>query len=306
MTKRFDADQFSLSSSIGRRSVLGCVAGSLLTPPSTIHAATRRIGLEPGRGTFRLRGVDGLSVRYWLPQDLSRNSSILFVLPGIDRDAQSYRDVWIPYARQKGALLLVPHFSQQAFPGSRGYNLGNMFDAKGRPTPQSDWTFAMIERLFDQVREEIDGSQDRYSIYGHSAGAQFVHRLLLFMPTARIARAVSANAGWYTFPDFGVRFPYGLRGTRLTDDELMAAFARDYAILLGALDTEESHPTLRTSREAEKQGANRYARGVAFFDAARTKAAELGVPFNWRLSAVSGAAHSNAEMADAAARALYG
>ncbi|MFZ5791691.1 MAG: alpha/beta hydrolase [Pseudomonadota bacterium] len=247
-----------------------------------------------------------VSVRYWLPEDLAKNAPILFVLPGIDRDAHTYRDIWVPYARQERALLLVPQFSLQDYPGSRGYNLGNMFDAKGRPIPPQDWSFTRIEQLFDQVREEIGGTQTGYLLYGHSAGAQFVHRFVLFMPEARIERAVSANAGWYTFPDFNTPFPYGLSDTRLTDADLATAFARDYSILLGTQDTDATHPTLRTTPQAEQQGPNRYARGMAFFEAARAKAADLGVPFRWHVSTVPGATHSNAEMAGPAAHALFG
>lgn len=306
MTQTDETNRSILGRPVGRRAVLGGVAASLVTSPTTVRAMGRRLDLDPGRGTFHSAGIRGVSVRYWRPEEFSENGPILFVLPGIDRDAQSYRDVWIPYARREKALLLVPHFSLRDYPGSRGYNLGNMFDSGGVPTPAADWTFAKIEQLFDLVRDAIGGAQTHYRIYGHSAGAQFVHRLVLFMPTARIARAISANAGWYTFPDYGTRFPYGLGGTRLTDVELAMAFAQDYSILLGMLDTEESHPTLRTTREAERQGPNRYARGVAFFEAARTKAGELGVPFKWSLATVPGATHSNAEMADAAAHALLG
>lgn len=306
MAKADKSNEPFLGHPLARRAVLSGVTASLLSSLTPGKATARRIGLDPGRGTFRLTKAKDVLVRYWLPEDFAKDTPFLFVLPGIDRDAYTYRDIWVPYARRERVLLLVPQFSLQDYPGSRGYNLGNMFDAKGRPTPPQEWSFTRIEQLFDQVREEIGGTQTGYLIYGHSAGAQFVHRLVMFMPNARIERAVSANAGWYTFPDFDTPFPYGLSNTRLTDADLATAFARDYSILLGTMDTDETHPTLRTTPQAEKQGPNRYARGTAFFEAARAKAADLGVPFRWRISTVPGATHSNAEMANAAAHMLFG
>src|SRR5271155_4121645 len=41
-----------------------------------------------------------------------------------------------------------------------------------------------------------------YYLYGHSAGGQFAHRLVLFMPNARYQRVVAANPGYYTMPQF--------------------------------------------------------------------------------------------------------
>ncbi len=306
MTKADKCNQPFPGSPVACRAVLGGVATGLLSSLAPASATARRVSLDPGRGTFCSTRAKGVSVRYWLPENFAKDDPILFVLPGVDRDAQSYRDSWVPYARRENALLLVPQFSSEDYPGSRSYNLGNMFDAKGTSNPPKDWSFTKIEELFDEVRDEIGSMQTGYLLYGHSAGAQFVHRLVLFMPKTRIERAVSANAGWYTFPDFATPFPYGLAGTLLTGADVAAAFARNYTILLGTSDTDAAHPTLRTTPEADKQGANRYVRGMAFFGAARAKAAELGVHFGWRVSTVPGATHSNAEVAIAAANALFG
>ena len=46
-----------------------------------------------------------------------------------------------------------------------------------------------------------------YYLFGHSAGAQFVHRLLLMVPDGRYAALVAANAGWYTVPDKSIDYP---------------------------------------------------------------------------------------------------
>ena len=65
-----------------------------------------------------------------------------------------------------------------------------------------------------------------YLLYGHSAGAQFVHRYLYFVPEARVAKVVAANAGWWTLPDLAVGFPYGLRGSVVHEAGLKAMLQR--------------------------------------------------------------------------------
>jgi hypothetical protein len=50
-----------------------------------------------------------------------------------------------------------------------------------------------------------------YDMYGHSAGAQFVHRYLQFYDSPKVKKAVAANAGWYTFPNEAINYPYGIK-----------------------------------------------------------------------------------------------
>jgi pimeloyl-ACP methyl ester carboxylesterase len=53
----------------------------------------------------------------------------------------------------------------------------------------------VIERLFDHVRQTLGISATTYDIVGHSAGGQFVERLVLFLPSARFRRAVASSPG---------------------------------------------------------------------------------------------------------------
>ena len=101
-------------------------------------------------------------------------------------------------------------------------------------------------------------------------------------------------AGWYTIPDFGVDFPYGLSGSGVDDDVLACYFERDVTVLLGDADIDTSDEDLRRSPETELQGPHRLARGQTFFRVA--KATALDVDFNWRIRIVPGAEHSNALM----------
>jgi hypothetical protein len=175
-----------------------------------------------------------------------------------------------------------------------------VFGGAGEITPESSWTYSAIEAIFDDARTRFSMSAERYSIYGHSAGAQFVHRFIFHVPAARVNRIVSANAGWYMMPDFETQYPYGLKGSAVDRNRLQNALQLPVTLLLGDRDTDPHHPSLRTAPEAMAQGEHRMARGVAFFEAAREAAAMLDVPFNWSLETVPGADHDNRLMAPAA------
>lgn len=265
-----------------------------------------RIG--PGvLGRFRFADDPGkrLTVWYYQPLRLPTNAPIVFVMHGVKRDADNYRDTWMFAAERFGFLLLCPKFSKRSYPRA-AYQLGNLVAGEGEPLPRNEWSFNAIERLFDFVKEKTGNTSERYHIYGHSAGGQFVHRLALFVPEARYATAIAANAGWYTMPTFGSdEFPYGLKGSVSTPEELKRAFGRRLVVLLGEKDTDADDPHLRRSSAANKQGRNRFERGHAFYATARDEAARLGAPLNWTLDTVPEAAHLQQQMMPAAAEALF-
>lgn len=257
----------------------------------------------PEAARFVFTGWDGpdLPVYYQLPDEVTPDTPVVFVMHGVNRDADRYRDEWADHARQHGFIVVVPQFSRADFPGSRGYNTGYFRAEDGSPRPRHLWSFAAIEPLFDEVRRRFGTNDARYTIYGHSAGAQFVHRYVTFMPEARIDMAVAANAGWYTMPDPGIAFPYGLGETPVDEAGLKRALGKPLTVMLGTADTDRSDPDLRKTPGADAQGPHRYARGQAYVAAGKAAADKRGTPFAWRVVSVPGIGHSNAGMAAAAA-----
>lgn len=261
-------------------------------------------------GSFRFVDKRGdadkpITVWYYRPLNLPVAAPIVFVMHGVKRDAQAYRDTWMVAAERFKFLLLCPEFAATEYP-RKAYQLGNLTDDAGNPLPRSGWTFGAIEHLFDFVKETTGNTSERYRIYGHSAGGQFVHRLALFLPEARYSTAVTANAGWYTMPTLdGATFPYGLGGSVGTADDLRRAFGRRLVVLLGERDTDARDPHLRRSPAARSQGRNRLERGHTFYSTARSEASRLGVSLNWKLVVVPGAAHLQQQMMPTAAEALF-
>ena len=241
-------------------------------------------------------------VNVFVPESATATTPIVIVMHGASRDLPRYYGDWRKEGEEHGFIVVVPHFSRDGFPGSAHYNLGWVFDpGTGAMRPREEWAFSAIEPLFDAVVERIDGEQAQYTLYGHSAGSQFVHRFLYFVPEARVKRAIAANAGWYTMPDFGVDWPYGLSESGIMPDVLKSYFGRDLVVLLGDADVIREDEDLRKTPEAELQGPHRFARGHTFFRVARARAADLEVDFGWRLQEVAGAGHSNALMTPDAA-----
>jgi poly(3-hydroxybutyrate) depolymerase len=285
--------------------VLAAVALFIALPIALSLSPSEPAGEQPlpvaGRFVFTAWEGPGLPVWYQLPDKVTRDTPVVFVMHGVNRDADRYRDEWAALAKRQGFIAVVPQFSRADFPGSRGYNTGYFSEQDGTARPRNLWSFAAIEPLFDDVRKRFGTQVTRYSLYGHSAGAQFVHRYVLFMPEARLDKAVAANAGWYTMPDFAVDFPYGLGDTPLDDATLEAALGKPLFVLLGTADTDRNHPNLRKTSQADAQGLHRYARGQAFFAAGKAVAAAGGTPFGWTRKDVPGIGHSNGGMAEAAA-----
>lgn len=290
---------------VGRLLLILAMALGLGLAASRPAAAAGPDSIDP-RGQFTFTGWAGPSLRVWyqLPDAVTPDTPVVVVMHGVNRDADRYRDEWAALAQQYRFIVIVPEFDAARFPGSLGYNTGFFTEADGTPRPRETWSFAAIEPLFDDVRQRFGTQVPRYTIYGHSAGAQFVHRYVMFMPEARIALAIAANAGWYTMPDPAQAFPYGLGDTSLDAQTLKAALGKPLLILLGTADTDTTDPDLRTTPEANRQGPHRYARGQTFYAQGREVAARMGAPFGWTIERVPGVGHKNGLMAKVAAQRI--
>lgn len=301
---------FALALTILSIIVLGC-AGS--PKPATDPVSVD--GLPVGSGTF-LTDVGGRQIQVFTYRaaDHGPDSPIVLVLAGGGRNGDDYRDAWITSAERFGLLVLAPAFDETQFPGPISYNLAGMVEADADAatlrevtlTSSDRWLFRDIEAVFDEAVARTGSRRSTYDIFGHSAGAQIIHRMVLFAPSMRVGVAVAANAGWYTMPIAEAAFPYGLGGLPravVRDD----AFQRPLVLLLGELDdANETRGELRTTPETDAQGAHRLARGGRFHELGQAEARRLGVPFHWRLSIVPGVGHDYRRMSEAAAVHLYG
>lgn len=261
-------------------------------------AAENRIALPV------LNGQSAMNVWYHIPSMSTSSTPIVFVMHGVLRNADEYRDNWISLAEQYNFVVIVPEFDKDTFPGSRSYNLGNLLNEDGQPVPEKDWSFSLIGPVFEQFKTKMGFNSEKFYIFGHSAGSQFVHRLLMFKPELPVEMAFAANAGWYTLPINNQQFPYGLKGSGTDKVNLKQFFALPMVILLGDKDNDPKDEYLRTTAEANLQGPHRFARGNYYYQLANNKAIELGVDLNWQLVVAPDIGHQNAKMAPFAAELI--
>lgn len=240
-----------------------------------------------------------VALHYQLPDRLASSTRVLFVCHGVKRNPEKYLRDWSEAAKKLGVILIAPGFSKKEFPKGKNYNQGGIQDDKGKLASPDTWAFSAIEKAFFMVKERFGLDSQQYLIYGHSAGAQFVHRLVIFLPNTSLGLAIAANAGSLTFTGSTARYPYGMPDT-IALEQLKLAFARRLVLMLGEKDIDPAHKYLNNSSLAKKQGPNRLARGRNFFADAKAMAMKNNFAFNWKKVEVPGIGHSNRGMSRAA------
>jgi hypothetical protein len=222
--------------------------------------------------------------------------ALLMVFHGITRNAQSYRDYTRALADRLCLLVVAPVLEESAFPGWRYQRGGIVKNAEVQD--RRDWTGNVIIDLVAWVREQ-EGRPIAYSLFGHSAGGQFLDRLAAFVPT-EARRIVVANAGNYVFPSLKVDAPYGL-GKVYSGADGEAALRRyleqPLTIYLGQADIRDDIRNIHPDVLA--QGRSRYQRGLNVFNAAKSLAQARDWRFNWRLVELPGVGHDARKMLSA-------
>ena len=233
-----------------------------------------------------------------LPTDIE-NADFIMVMHGLDRNSLDYIQAWKNFGENNNYVCAAPTFSSADWPGSISYNLGNMFNSTNYNllNPDSVWSFTLISKIHDELVEALGMKNEQYDIWGHSAGAQFVHRLMTFKPDYKIQHAIAANAGWYTLPDFDIDYPFGLKNDNLIFDETFTEdlVIKPLVIMRGTADTIRDG-NLNTSTEADAQGKNRYERAGTYFSYAN----QIDVQHKWKLIDVENVGHDYVSMAKAA------
>ena len=170
------------------------------------------------------------------PNKINKSTRLVVVMHGRKRNAEEYRDQWSEVAKDLNLLVLVPEFSEQNFPQVWGFNYGNLKTVLLEPIDKSLHAFSAIEPLANRALKRFKLKSDNWGIYGHGAGAHFVHRYVLHHPEASHSLAIAANLGWYlSMTD--QEWPFGLKNSGINDNQLKKAFGRHFLLMLGRADT---------------------------------------------------------------------
>ncbi len=245
---------------------------------------------------FAYSDLPDIEVFYSRPNEVNENTEILFIIHGGSRDAEKYLKDWLPHAEDKNLIVISPLFTKEAFPF---YGTLMMSDYDGKQIKdQSLYLDSIIGEIFDVFHAKFQLTGNTYRIYGHSGGAQFVHRYLLLSNDLRIDKAVMTNADFYTFLNNRYKYPFGLKGVNVDKERIEWFLRLKGGIFLAELDTERS---FRKSRLARKQGKHRLSRGVNYFSSLVDFAELNQIPFRWRFEIVPDVSHDNIDMTKASA-----
>ena len=251
-----------------------------------------------------------INVYYHIPNGDISTMPILFSFHGDERNASDYRDYWISMANANGFMVFAPEFNTVEYPGGDSYQLGNIFVNGDSPSlatynPTNEWTFSIIDPLFESIKNKVSGTQQVYDGWGHSGGAQFLQRFRLYLPNSKLNTAICSNAGWYTVPDILINFPYGIRKGQLSNTSLAIPFSKKLIVHLGLNDTDPNSSGLRHNTTVDnQQGLFRLERGRYFFNTSQSISQTFNNTFNWEKQEVIGVGHEAQLMANDALKYL--
>jgi hypothetical protein len=287
-------------------------SATLLFSPGSTTVHVSPLALNPNTtGSFIFTPQAPLNrqpveIFYHIPDGDITTMPILMSLHGASRNGESYRDYWIQMANEHGFMVIAPEFTTENYPGlGDNYNMSNIFDDGDNPSletfnDKSEWTFSTLDPLFDYVKVAASNIRETYNAWGHSGGAQFLHRFVTYLPNSKLDIAVCSNAGWYTVAENGVSFPYGIDNGQLPTTDLITAYSKKLIVHLGKNDTNSDSSTgiRRNGVVDAQQGIHRFERGQYFFNTSQATAQNMEVTFNWEKHEVAGIGHQAQLMAN--------
>ena len=260
---------------------------------------------------YKFEDWSGVSLPTYVakPNKINATTRLVVVMHGRKRNAEEYRNQWAKASQELNLVVIVPEFSEKNFPEVWGFNYGNIKTKNLEPISKDLHTFSAIEPLAIHALKKFKIKSNNWGIYGHGAGAHFVHRFVLHHPEASHTLAIAANLGWYLSMT-NQNWPFGLNNSDIDNKKLRQAFGKYFLLMLGRADTstKPNSPYVADHWEIiNSQGEHRLARGRNFFKSAVAKSKEVNQFFKWGMVEVpTTKGHSNTEqMVPYAAEMFY-
>jgi pimeloyl-ACP methyl ester carboxylesterase len=151
----------------------------------------------PGQLVRRTLEADpDLDYLLYVPRGCGPRLPLLVTVHGISRNAETHAGVFSRVAQKRCAVLVAPFFDGNAFTDYQRLGRRNLGARADRA----------LARLVEHVGALTGAATGGILLFGYSGGAQFAHRYALAYPE-RVAAAVVASPGWYTFPDEKRMYP---------------------------------------------------------------------------------------------------
>ena len=235
--------------------------------PRPAFAAQTEVGRVPvasGRVLARsLAGDPDQDYFLYVPDLVTRGSRILVAVHGASRNALAQARQFASMGERYGVVVVAPLFPADRFTD---------YQRLGQRGARAD---QVLQAILAEVREEVGLVTQKAHLFGYSDGGQFAHRYAMAHP-ATVAGVVVASVGWFTFPDAGLRYPYGTAAVdQLNGLEFSApAFLRvPMSVFVGHSDLRRDIPAQYWRRIEVLNGSSRLERARAWVQAMATAAA---------------------------------
>ncbi|MFO7541435.1 MAG: hypothetical protein R6W97_01315 [Thiobacillus sp.] len=234
-----------------------------------------------------LRSDPNLEYLVYVPTAGAIDAPVLVAVHGVSRGWNEQAATFVAHCESHGVVLLAPSFSGEAHGDYQ--RLGR--EGRGQ---RAD---LFLHRCLQELTSLTGADTTQFRLFGHSGGAQFAHRYLMAYPH-RVARAMVAAAGWYTFPDAGLKFPYGIQSSRRLPGIVFnpEAYLRvPVTVLVGSEDVHSKN--LRSSERVNaQQGRTRVERARNWVTAMEAQAHLYGIEPQVSLVELPGSGHSFEEL----------
>lgn len=230
----------------------------------------------------RARGAE-LDYFAYVPRRASASSKLLVSVHGLERRALQHAVRFSRLAEEMDFIVLAPLFSKSRMPRYQRLERG----------PLGDCPMDAFDLTLDLFNKRIGKEADPLRLFGYSGGAQFAMRYAL-LGSQPVARLALAAPGWFTMPDQGQPFPFGLAASRSSEGRapnLERLLATPVLLTVGAEDTRRDSSLNRTSRVDAQQGHNRVERACRWAAAMSEAAAQRNMDCRVDLRVAPGAGH---------------
>lgn len=239
----------------------------------------------------------------YIPHSGGHKAPLFASIHGFSRNPIPHTQAFEQLCERYGVVMLAPKFTLEQHKDYQ--RLGRV--GRGQRADR------FFEHCVAEVASLTGADSGQIYLFGYSGGAQFAHRYLMANPQ-RVARAIVVAAGWYTFPDVRIKYPYGIRSSRRLPGVVFnpEEFLRvPVTVLVGENDI-HSNALRSNPRLDEQQGKNRVLRARKWVATMRAAAEAYGMEPRVNYLEVPGANHSFAQfcrhgaLAERVFHALFG
>ena len=219
----------------------------------------------------------------YVPRTVSASSALLVTVHGIERKAAQHALRFAPLAEERSLIVLAPLFSKRRMPRYQRTLRGSNGEC---PLDAFDLTI-------DHFLRSSGIEPANTYLFGCSGGAQFAMRYAL---RGRVAfrKLALAAPGWFTMPEPGLPFPYGL-GPSIAAGSSLPALERLISmptlVVVGSDDTQRDRSLNCEPIVDATQGQTRLARAERWIEAMRRASDRLGAPRLSEMKVLAGAGH---------------